>query len=78
MKTPKQVLDKIIIGMPDDDRMKNFIIMAMEKYAKLYHETELKKLRVTDVSVSVCECGNFSVEAYSPCCSLSCWHEKYE
>jgi hypothetical protein len=55
MKTPKQVLDKIIIGMPNDDRMKNFIIMAMEKYAKLYHETELKKLRVTDVSVSVCD-----------------------
>lgn len=30
MKTPKQVLDKIIIGMPDDDRMKDFIIMAKE------------------------------------------------
>jgi hypothetical protein len=41
-------------------------------------ESELKKLRVTDVSVSVCDCGNYSVEAYAPCCSLSCWHEKYE
>ena len=47
-------------------------------FAKLYHESELKKLRVTDVSGSVCDCGNFSVEAYSPCCSLSCWYEKYE
>lgn len=27
----------------------------MEEYAKLYHESELKKLRVGDVSVSVCD-----------------------
>lgn len=25
-------------------------------FAKLYHESELKKLRVGDVSVSVCDC----------------------
>lgn len=51
---------------------------VMLQYAKEYHESELKKLRVGDVSVSVCDCGNFSVEAYSPCCSLSCWYEKFE
>ena len=28
----------------------------MKEYAKLYHESELKKLRVADVSVSVCDC----------------------
>jgi len=56
MKTPKQILDKIIIGMSDDDRMKYFIIMAMEEYAKEYHEMQLKKLRVADVSGRFCEC----------------------
>ncbi len=38
---------------------------------------KLKKLRVADVSVPVCDCGNFEVEAYSPCCSLSCWEDKF-
>ena len=41
MKTAKEVLDAIIIGMPDEDSMKRFIIMAMEEYAKLYHEDQL-------------------------------------
>ena len=44
MKTPKEVLDEIIIGMPDEDCMKGFIIKAMEEYAKLYHEELNKKL----------------------------------
>ena len=44
MKTPKEVLDEIIIGMPDEDGMKRFIIMAMEEYAKLYHEEQLTKI----------------------------------
>ena len=35
MKTPKEVLDEIIIGMPDED--------GMEEYAKLYHEEQLIK-----------------------------------
>jgi hypothetical protein len=52
--------------------------MAMEEYAKLYHENELNKIRVPNVSFSVCDCGNFEVESYSPCCSLSCWHEKFD
>jgi hypothetical protein len=43
MKTPKEVLDAFIIGMPDDDCMKGFIIKAMEEYAKLYHEEQLTK-----------------------------------
>jgi len=47
MKTPKQVLDKIIIGMPDDDKMKCCIIRAMEIYAKEYHKDELKKISLT-------------------------------
>jgi hypothetical protein len=29
---------------------------VMLQYAKEYHESELKKMRVTDVSVSVCDC----------------------
>lgn len=33
------------------------IQLLTERYAKEYHETELKKLRVTDVSGSVCEFG---------------------
>jgi hypothetical protein len=41
-------------------------------FAKLYHESELKKLRVTDVSESVCYCGKPSVEECEPCCSLVC------
>ncbi len=43
MKTPKEVLDEFIIGMPDEDCMKEFIIKAMEEYAKLYHEEQLTK-----------------------------------
>ena len=43
MKTPKEVLDEIIIGMPDEDGMKRFIIMALEEDAKLYHEEQLTK-----------------------------------
>jgi hypothetical protein len=35
-------------------------------------ESELKKLRVTDVSGSVCYCGKPSVEECEPCCSLAC------
>ena len=33
---------------------------------------ELKKLRVGDVSGSVCYCGNPSVDECEPCCSLAC------
>lgn len=45
MKTAKQVLDKIIIGMPDDDRMKDAIILAMEEYAKLCIKSKIKALK---------------------------------
>jgi hypothetical protein len=80
MKTTREILTDLdlIYGRNLLKEEKYKIVDYVKKYAKEYHESELKKLRVTDVSVSVCDCGNYSVEAYAPCCSLSCWHEKYE
>lgn len=79
--TAKEILEETLIST-DTSHFKEghyFLIeMAMEEYAKLYHENELNKIRVPNVSFSVCDCGNFEVESYSPCCSLSCWHEKFD
>tara|TARA_R110000782_G_scaffold109591_1_gene198630 strand:- start:512 stop:727 length:216 start_codon:yes stop_codon:yes gene_type:complete len=44
METSKQVLDRFITGMPDDDCMKKFILKAMEEYADIYHKYQLKKV----------------------------------
>lgn len=41
MKTAKQILDDVIVGMPDD-KMKECIISAMESYAIEYHQSTLK------------------------------------
>ncbi len=54
----KEILDKHIIGMPDDDNMKRFILAAMEEYAKLYHiEKECEKLhhmkKIADISTNI-------------------------
>jgi hypothetical protein len=48
------------------------LVIALCKMMEEYHESELKKLRVADVSGSVCYCGKPSVEECEPCCSLAC------
>ena len=60
----------------DIEKIDNAIDLIIESMIA-YKDNELKKLRVADVNVSVCDCGNFEVEAYSPCCSLSCWEDKF-
>lgn len=44
----------------------------MDEYATLYHDSKVKKLK------SVCDCGKPISSKYSPCCSISCWSDKFE
>jgi hypothetical protein len=51
MKTPEDVINRFI----NEENVKfnqdrdDWMIEAMEEYAKLYHESEVKKLRLSDV-----------------------------
>ena len=57
MERPEFRLNKIAkeINNPLRNWGVGYTAEVMLQYAKEYHESELKKLRVTDVSVSVCE-----------------------
>jgi hypothetical protein len=55
----------------DIEKIDNAIDLIVESMIA-YKDNELKKLRVTDVSESVCYCGKPSVEECEPCCSLAC------
>ena len=54
MKTPEDVINRFI----DEENVKfnqerdDWVIEAMEEYAKLYHESEVKRLNISGVSDS--------------------------
>ena len=58
MELPEIRLNRIAIEI--DNPLRNwgvgYTAEVMLQYAKEYHESELKKLRVTDVSGAVCDC----------------------
>ena len=53
MKTPEEILDaKFVNGMTNNWKLETRIkiLSAMKEYAELYHESEVKKLNLLDVS----------------------------
>ena len=52
MKTPKDVINRFINeeNVKFNQEHDDWIIEAMEEYAKLYHESEVKKLNIPTVS----------------------------
>jgi len=58
MKTPEEILDEIaaenMINIQQMVTTKQLAILAMRKYAKIYHESEVKNLTMHVVSNSVC------------------------
>jgi len=61
MKTPEEILDEIaaenMINIQQMVTTKQLAVLAMRRYAKLYHESEVKKLNIPAVIKSVCEYG---------------------
>jgi len=57
MKTPEEILNEIaaenMINIQQMVATKQLVIIAMRRYAKLYHDSEAKKLIISDVSESV-------------------------
>lgn len=49
MNTPLEILHKYFHHF-NSERTRNLVVRAMEDYAKIYHETEVKKLRQPPVS----------------------------
>ena len=62
MKTPEEILDEIaaenMINIQQMVTTKQLAVLAMRRYAKLYHDSEVKKLNIPDVikSLSQHEC----------------------
>ncbi len=54
-----------------------YTAIEVQKMLTDFAEEQVKLYSQTLVNVPVCDCGNFEVEAYSPCCSLSCWEDKF-
>jgi len=58
MKTPEQILDEVaaenMINIQQMVQTKYMAIIAMRRYAELYHESEVEKLNILRVSNSVC------------------------
>ena len=50
MKTPEEILDEIaaenMINIQQMVTTKQLAVLAMRRYAKLYHESEVKKLNI--------------------------------
>lgn len=57
MKTPEEILDEIaaenMINIQQMVTTKQLAILAMKRYAKLYHESKVKKLNILAVSNSL-------------------------
>lgn len=60
MKTPEEILNEVaaenMINIQQMVTTKQLAIIAMRRYAKLYHESEVKKLNIPAVSKR-CFCG---------------------
>ena len=56
MKTPEEILDEIaaenMINIQQMVTTKQLAVLAMRRYAKLYHDSEVKKLNIPAVSSS--------------------------
>ena len=54
MKTPEEILDEIaaenMVNIKQMVTTRQLVVLAMRRYAKLYHESEVKKLNIPDVS----------------------------
>ncbi len=53
MKTPEEILDEIaaenMVNIKQMVTTRQLVVLAMRRYAKLYHESEVKKLNIPDV-----------------------------
>ncbi len=76
MKTPEDVINRFINeeNVKFNQEHDDWMIEAMEEYAKLYHESKVKKLNIPAVSGLVCDHKNkrdseyFSDWNYCPDC----------
>lgn len=52
MKTPEEILDEVaaenMVNIQQMVTTKQLVILAMRRYAKLYHDSELKKLKFNE------------------------------
>ena len=57
MKTPEDIINRFINeeNVKFNQEQDDWMIEAMEEYAKLYHESEVKKLNIPAVSGLVCD-----------------------
>lgn len=55
MKTPEDIINRFINeeNVKFNQERDDWMIEAMEEYAKLYHENEVKKLNIPDVMVEL-------------------------
>ena len=51
MKTPLEVLHKYFHHF-NSERTRDLVVKAMEDYAKIYHDSEVKKLNIPAVNVA--------------------------
>ena len=60
MKTPEEILNEVaaenMINIQQMVTTKQLAVIAMRRYAKLYHESKVKNLDIQRVMVSVCSC----------------------
>ena len=66
MKTALEVLHKYFHNF-NSDRTRDLVVKAMEDYAKIYHDSEVKKLNIPAVINSVCPfCNSKETEENQP------------
>jgi len=71
MKTPEEILNEVaaenMINIQQMVTTKQLAIIAMRRYAKEYHDSEVKKLNIPAVIKSVCpHCGSESDNIAEP------------
>jgi len=68
MKTPEQILDEVaaenMINIQQMVTTKQLAILAMRRYAQLYHQAEVKKLGLPVVSGSLLDWQKIEDEVY--------------
>jgi hypothetical protein len=77
MKTPEEILDEVtaenMVNIQQMVPTKQLAILAMKRYAKLYHESEIKKFNKSEARDIVC----LADETILPCShnrSNRCFH----
>jgi hypothetical protein len=77
MKTALEVLHKYFHHF-NSERTRDLVVKAMEDYAKIYHDSEVKKLNIPAVINSVCPfCNSKETEENQPTRHCSYCNQDY-